>query len=284
MVEDKLRVAIIGYGKVGRVFGRAFPAVGYEVAAVVSRRVIVNCQSPIVNSVKELPEDLGFVLLCLRDQEIQIVVAELAEWRSSRGKQSSHPVIAHTAGALSAEVLAPLREHGCHTLAWHPLQTFTGDEGPELLRGVTFGLDGDEEAVKICEFIARDLGGIPFRVPPELRPLYHLGGVFACNLMAALIGQSLDLLWEVGMDQQRALQALGPLLESTLHNISRLGLPDALTGPIKRGDTETIQKHLDILSSRQEAKEIYRILSLALLRYLPEREENAGKTQILKKT
>jgi len=193
--DQKSSVAIVGYGRVGRVFARAFVQRDYRLQGIVTRRPpedlwLAAAGIVAVRKLRDLPDDIDFLLLCVRDGEL----AGLADGIVRRGGFRDGTMIAHTAGAVSAAVLEAVRGVGGLPLACHPLQTFTGDEGPELLEGITFGMDGDPAAVKAGGRIARDLGGTPFRVPPELRPLYHLGGVFACNLMAALAAISQDLL------------------------------------------------------------------------------------------
>ena len=134
------------------------------------------------------------------------------------------------------------------------------------------------------ERITRDLGGIPFRVPPEMRAVYHLGAVLSCNLVAALVGESVDLLKAAGMDESRAFQALEPLMSATISNIAHLGLPDAVTGPLKRGDAATIARHLDVLARFPEAEKIYRLLSLTILRQLPANTANEALQKLLTNT
>ncbi|MDP8229126.1 MAG: DUF2520 domain-containing protein [Candidatus Electryoneaceae bacterium] len=244
----KQTVVVIGHGKVGRVLVRAFAAKGY----------------PLHQGLENLSSDVDFVVLSVPDRYVGQVADEIVSGRKLR----TGSVVAHTSGSLSTEPLDSVRTVGALPLAWHPLQTFTGSEGPELLHGTTFGIEGDPDAVQIGEEIARDLGGIPFRTTPELRSLYHLGAVFSCNLMAALVGMSLDLLGEAGMDEETALQALKPLMSQTLDNIFQLGLPQSITGPVSRGDDRTIRSHLEILSQYPQAQTIYRLLSRELLHRL----------------
>ncbi len=269
--NQKPPVAVVGYGKVGRVLARAFHRAGYPVAGVVARRRpddpwLSETGITVIEGIDGLPDEVGFLVLCVRDSQIEPLAGEVV----ARGGFMPQAVVAHTAGAVSAGPLEPVRRCGALPLAWHPLQTFTGDEGPELLEGITFGIDGDTAAVELGERVARDLGGIPFSVPPGMRPLYHLGGVFACNLMASLVGISQDLLKEVGMDEERSLRALGPLIKATASNIVRRGLPDAITGPLRRGDDRTIASHLETLKEYPEAAAAYRLLSRVLLECLGE--------------
>jgi len=305
LVGDKPKVAIVGYGKVGRVLARALPVAGYQVAAIVTRQEgVVVKNTLILRSVGELANEVEIVILCLRDEEIAKAVEALPDavipaqagiqtgqtsplslidsTRLDSRLRGNDRIVCHTAGALSAELLAPARDKRWQVMAWHPMMTFTGDEGAELLKDVTFGIDGDEEAVELGEQLARDLGGIPFRVPPELRGTYHLSAVFACNLLGALVGESLDLLEKVGMDQQRAMQAIEPLIKATIESITRKGLSDSITGPIKRGDVAIVSKHLEILSQYAEAEQIYCALSLALLKRIKSSSDADDLAKLLK--
>lgn len=262
-------VAIVGYGNVGRVLARAFVEAGYPLVGIVSRTTpddpwLKNNRLTVVTRITGLPVGTGMLILCIHDDGLKGLVEEVINWSSCvKGM-----VVAHTAGALSAQVLEPVRKRGALPLAWHPLQTFTGDEDPSVLKGVTFGIDGDDEAIKIGEMAARDLGGKPFIVPPDQRPLYHLSGVFASNLVSALVGTSIDLMKNIGMDENRAYEAIRPLLTATISNIFRKKLPDAITGPVRRKDLDTIGTHLEILENYPEALEMYRVLSRDLIRRL----------------
>ena len=286
--DSKPLVAVVGYGRVGRVLVRAFVRAGYPVAGVAARRRpddrrlnlfkwLNETGIKVAQRVAGLPDEVDFLVLCVGDSQI----GGLAEEIIARDGFKLGTVVAHTAGAISTKPLEPVRVCGCLPLAWHPLQTFTGDEGPELLEGVTFGIDGDPAAVDLGSRIARDLGGVPFRVPPELKTLYHLGGVFACNLMAALVGISQELFREVGMDEKRSLQAVGPLIEVTARNIARKGVMEAVTGPLKRGDDVTIASHLETLKNFPEAAAVYRLLSRSLLAQLTKDEDGSPHTSRL---
>ena len=268
-ITTKPSVAIIGCGRIGRVLSQAFIEMDYPLLGVVSRSGKANRQLAdqgvsVLNEISDLPVDLDFVVICVRDDQIEGVVREIAD----RSGFHRGTVVAHTAGALSAEVLTPLRSLGLSIMSWHPLQTFSGEGGADEFDGVTFGMDGDPEAVEVGERIARDFGGVPFMVPPEMRTLYHLSGVFACNFVAALAGISADLLSNTGMNRDQALNALYPLMLTTLRNIHQNGLPEAITGPVRRGDQQTIRRHLEALNGDNANKEVYRVLSRELVEML----------------
>jgi len=273
VLQTKIKptIAIIGYGKVGRILIRAFINAGYALKMVVDSRSssidssgLRRHQIPYVNQISQLPQDIEFLLICVPDNAIMSVVHELVKSPFNL----ENKVIAHTAGAFSHQILNRVRESGALPLAWHPFQTFTGDEGQELLHGITIGMDGDPEAIRVGERIAIDLGAIPLTITPEMRPLYHLSGVFACNFMTALAGISVDMLMQGGMDERQAYQALGPLMTSTVRNIVTKGLPEAITGPLIRGDDKTIEVHQQVLADNPQALEVYRMLSRVILKML----------------
>ncbi len=150
-------------------------------------------------------------------------------------------------------------------MSWHPLQTFIGSETPSCLKGITFGIDGDPEAVEIGERIAIALGGSPCRISPEKRPHYHLAAVFACNLVTALEGIAIDLMQESGMTDKQAVQSITPLIASMINNVYLRGLPASITGPVIRGDIETVRNHLDTLHDDPPVRELYRLLCRRLI-------------------
>jgi predicted short-subunit dehydrogenase-like oxidoreductase (DUF2520 family) len=130
--------------------------------------------------------------------------------------------------------------------------------------GAAFALAGDPAAVNTARRLVYEMGGSPFVVAPTLRPIYHAAAVMASNYLVALTAASIRMLGEAGVDEDQALRALVPLLRGTLANMEELGLPAALTGPIPRGDADTVRLHLARLSP--EDRLLYSGLGLELLR------------------
>ncbi len=272
------KVAIVGYGRVGKVLLKALPLAGWEVAALVTRQEVQGTKCSVLSSIKDLPDDVGLVILCLRDKDIAQALLDI-----QKSEISNQKFLCHTAGPQSAETLAPARDKGWQVMSWHPMQTFTGDDDVSILQGITFGIDGDETAVLVGERLARDLGGVPYRVPPELRREYHLGAVIACNLLIGLVGEAVELLKSTGMDEARALQAVTPLMQATIANIARKGLTESITGPVLRGDTATIERHLETLRQFPEAEKLYGLLSLALVKRLGDDVDRGALREMLEK-
>ncbi len=260
------KIGIIGYGRVGRVLARGFVEAGYVLSGVVLRNetadeFIRKNALKVGSEIEDLPGDIDFLVVAVQDSKIAIVAEEIA--RCSRLKKGA--VVAHTAGALSADVLAPVEKSGLKRLGWHPLQTFALNDDAGILKGIPFGMDGDEEALAIGEKIATDLGGIPLRIKPEKRIEYHLAAVISSNLITGLFAIAGDLFKECIAGKENDGSSLVPLLRKTVENIERTGAPDALTGPIVRGDVDTVRSHLRILKDKPEILEIYKLLSRRIL-------------------
>ena len=154
----------------------------------------------------------------------------------------------HTCGARGPDELCALAGAGVSCGCLHPLQTVASpEEGVRALPGVAFAVDGEGEASRWASEIVQLLGGLPLRIAPSARPLYHAAAVMAGNYVIVLISAAAMLMKEAGVDESAALRALGPLAQTSLENALRLGPAPALTGPVRRGDADTVAAHLDAI-------------------------------------
>jgi predicted short-subunit dehydrogenase-like oxidoreductase (DUF2520 family) len=127
----------------------------------------------------------------------------------------------------------------------HPLQSFASvDQAVSLMPGSFCTIEGDEDALPAVRGVVEDLGGILLEITAEKKTLYHAAAVAASNYLVTLIHLALELDRAAGLDGDRSLNALLPLIKGTLDNIDKKGIPDALTGPIARGDVATVSAHL----------------------------------------
>jgi predicted short-subunit dehydrogenase-like oxidoreductase (DUF2520 family) len=229
------RIFILGAGKVGSGLARALRAAGDDVTLRPARKGLPN-----------KPIDAGVIILAVRDRDVGPLAAELAQRRLIGHRKVA---IVHCAGALGPEALAGAREAGpkVSVAQMHPMISFASkDRTPSLLRGQLHA-DGDAGAVRAARAIGRRLGMTARTIPGLDRVAYHAAAGLVANGAAALAAGGVELLGKAGVDAVTAAAMLGPLLRSVADNVERLGLPDALTGPVRRGDAAGVGKHLETL-------------------------------------
>jgi predicted short-subunit dehydrogenase-like oxidoreductase (DUF2520 family) len=209
---------VVGRGRVGRSLAAAAERAGIEVG-LVSHEVV-----------ESIPPGAA-VLLCVPDEAIGEVCARL--------KDAAPAFVGHLSGATTLEALAPAADRGAGTFSLHPLQSFADGETP--VEGTPTAIAGStEESLANARSLAEALGMRPFEVPEESRAAYHAAAAISSNLLIALEESATGLLESIGVDDARAL--LAPLVLRTAANWAERG-PDALTGPIARGDLATVERH-----------------------------------------
>ncbi len=250
----RLRVGVVGAGRVGSVLGAALARAGHEIVAVsgVSRESQRRAERLLPGVPLLPPPDVvaaaDFVLLAVPDDSLRALVTGLAVTEAWRPGQ----LVAHTSGAVGISVLDAAAARGVLALALHPVMTFAGrPEDLDRLAGATFGVTAPDELRPVAEALVVEIGGEPVWVPEMARPLYHAALSIGANHLTTVVNDSLDLLARAGIDQPASL--LAPLLSAALDNALRLG-DSALTGPISRGDVATVAAHLATLS--QQAPDI----------------------------
>lgn len=245
-VPPRLRVGIIGSGRVGAVLGAALRRVGHPVIGVTARtdlsRVRAEALLPgvAVRPVLEVAGDCDLLLLTVSDDALTGVAADIAD--------VVHPgqYVAHTAGRFGVEVLAPVTRAGGIPLALHPAMTFTGtslDLG--RLEDCPFAVTAAESALPVAEALVIEMGGDPIFVTEHSRLIYHAALAHGSNHLVTLVAQTRELLSLAGVHDPARLVA--PLLRAALDNALREG-DEALTGPVARADVGTLSQHLDDLA------------------------------------
>jgi predicted short-subunit dehydrogenase-like oxidoreductase (DUF2520 family) len=244
----RLRVGIVGSGRVGAVLGAALRRSGHEIVGVsavsdVSRlRAEALLPGVPVLPVPEVVADADLVLLAVPDDVLPGLVAGLVDTGAIHAGQ----FVAHPSGRYGTEVLDPARRVGALPLAIHPVMTFTGTTVDlARLADCPFGVTSAAAVRPVAEALVVEMGGEPVWVPEEARTLYHAAVVFGANYLMTVVLQSLELLREAGIADPQRLMA--PLLSASLDNALRHG-DTALTGPVARGDARTVADHLHRLS------------------------------------
>lgn len=242
------RVAVLGAGRVGSAAATLLREAGFEIAAVTTRASEAtdagNASPASGTGNTSAAAAADIVLVTTNDDAIASVVAEVASAGGFRAGQ----LVVHMSGALPLAVLAPAADAGALVGCLHPLQSFaTAEDAVRTLPGSVFGITAGPGAAEPIEQLVAVLGGQAVVVGDDHKALYHAAAVMASNYLVAVEDMAVHLLTSAGFDEPSALQALQPLATGTLGNVGRLGTTTALTGPIARGDADTVRGHIEAL-------------------------------------
>jgi predicted short-subunit dehydrogenase-like oxidoreductase (DUF2520 family) len=252
-------VAIIGAGRVGSSIGFLLKKAGYTVTAVASRSMasaekaadFIGSGEPTTDVVKAASK-ADIVFITTPDGAIKSVCDKIAE----EGGLKAGSLVVHMFGARSLDILAGARSSGSYRAVIHPLQSVPSPaQGIKNLPGSYFRTEADPEALEAARDLVKALGGVELVMSKwgpdrDSAALYHVGAIAVSNYFVALVDYGLKFYQALGADRQETLRALLPLIRGTLHNIETLGTTDALTGPIARGDVETIQGHIEAMQKK----------------------------------
>lgn len=256
-----LSIGFIGAGTTGTALALCLHKQGYKINAVYSRTQasaerlaskISGCE--VKQSAQDVLNNCKMIFITTSDDAISNVCQSL-KWRDGQ-------YAVHCSGAHSTEVLQHAVKMGAKAGGFHPLQTFAGiEQAIYNIPGSTFALEGDEPLLTELKKMAIDLGGNWIILKPEHKSLYHISAVFISNYLVTLTYIASTIWKTFGVDRVQATNALLPLLKGTLQNIQNIGLPNCLTGPIARGDSGTIKRHIDSLKNEYpELLDCYKIL------------------------
>lgn len=230
--EAAMDVLVLGAGKVGSALARALKQAHVKVTLRPAR--------------KGLPRaiEADVVVLAVRDSELRPLAEALV------GVVAKRAVVMHVAGALDASPLSPLRGACAGVAQMHPMISFASTRvAPDLTRG-NVHVQGDPAAVTRARRLAKLLGMTPRTVKGLDTIAYHAAAGLVANGSAALAAVGAELLVNAGVSRKDAAKMLGPLVRSVADNIEALGFPDALTGPVRRGDAAGVEKHLATLRDK----------------------------------
>ncbi len=249
-MERKLKVGFIGAGAVASALAAGLAQRGYDIAAVSSRgfasaiRLADTLPACAACRENQLVADWTDLVIIATPDDAIAPVCETVTWRTGQ-------MVVHCSGADTSGKLSAARAQGAHTGVFHPLQTFApAGQAQTSLEGITFALEAEEPLLGVLRQMAASLGGRAITLRTGDRALYHAAAVMVCNYLTTLTKLATDLWAEFGVGRPEAVAALLPLMRGTLNNIEQAGLPQCLTGPIARGDTGTLRRHLAALSQR----------------------------------
>jgi len=271
--RQRPELAVIGAGGAGGTLAVLLADAGWPLAALWSRnrrrsRCVADrvrrrvgrrpaCPSQAETALRGPPD---LVLLAVPDQALGPMAAHLA----ASAARLSKTVVLHLSGAAEVEVLDALRGRAAAIGSLHPLAILTRAL-PEknALAGAGFAVDGDPAASRLARLAIRDLGGHPLAITPGQRAAYHLAAALVANDTLALLHLAIAEMVRAGLSQVDARRSLAHLLGATARSVAAAPLSAALTGPVVRGDVDTLERHLK--TAPPPTAELHRLLSQVLL-------------------
>lgn len=248
----KPSVGIVGCGRVGTALAKTLGDRGYAIVGVSclhrpsAQRLADLCGiSDATDRPWEITRRADVVFLTTPDGVIESVCESI----SQQDGFSPSAVVLHCSGAHASTVLTSARKSGASIGSMHPLQSFASvDITQNPFKGIRVAIEGDPDAVSMAAQIAWDLEALPLQIVTEGKPLYHAAAVVASNFLVTLMGVAFRLIQQAGVPPEEAFAVLKPLIEGTLANIDQVGVQQALTGPVVRGDVQTVETHIQAIA------------------------------------
>ncbi len=255
-----MKICILGSGNVAHHISKALHQAGHNILQVygrnpkTSKAVAKRCKAESIQDIKKLSTKATLYLICVSDNAIEKVSASIPFTLSAK------QIIAHTAGSISIQTLNKVgKGYG----SFYPLQTFSKerrlsfDKIPMCIYGSNTSTH--KKLTKLAQSISNDVRHIDDTTRKEI----HLAAVFTCNFVTHLIAESESILSDTGVDKD----IITPLIKETISKTIAIGAANAQTGPAKRGDTNVINSHLAMLSSKPATQKLYKQISKAIKRF-----------------
>lgn len=257
-------LSVIGCGAVATPLVRSLVSTGnvslgrvWNGSAESSEQAVARLGAGVACAGADELEPADLVLIGAPDRRIVSIARQI----SSTPVAGRGSVVFHLSGALPAESLSALRQNGAALASLHPIVSVPSlAHAPHDLSGTYCALEGDEEGCTRLETLAGAAGLRPFRIRGDRKALYHAGAVFATNYFIALEEAAVSLYEDAGVSRETALEFLHPFVRGALDNFRVSSRGAALSGPIARGDVETVECHLTALQQGSRMLELYRLL------------------------
>jgi predicted short-subunit dehydrogenase-like oxidoreductase (DUF2520 family) len=275
-MKAKPAIAIVGAGNLANALAVSLRRAGYKIEGVIARS-----RGASLKRAQKLAREIGtqasvspentqakLVWFCVPDAQV-VHAARALEAKIDWGKK----VAFHSSGALTSDELRALRRRGAAVASVHPLMTFVRGSRPSLM-GVPFAIEGDGVALKVARRIVSDLGGRAYPMRKADKAAYHAWGTFASPLFTALLATTEQVAAAAGINRSQARRCMIPILTQTLANYAASDAASAFSGPVVRGDVDTVKRHLRVLRRVPAARDVYFALAQAALQYLPAKNKS----------
>jgi predicted short-subunit dehydrogenase-like oxidoreductase (DUF2520 family) len=265
-------ITLIGAGNLAHALGPALRAAGYRIEAIAARNLASSRRRAAALAkrlrtktvlLEEAAPVSGIIWLCHTDDALAGTARLLSRRPGWKGK-----IVFHSSGALTSDVLAPLRRAGARVASLHPMMTFVPGTAPEM-KQVPFAVEGDRGAVLAAQKIVKALGGEIFPIRKKSKTLYHALGSFSSPMIVVVLATAERIGRAAGLTPPQVRKLIRPILRQTFRNYAGRGPASAFSGPVKRGDLSTVRRHLRELKRVPAAEEMYRALVRSALVDLP---------------
>ncbi len=269
-----LRIGFIGAGRLATTLAMVWNAQDAASISVFSRTrqsavaLASRCGAArVIDSAQELVDSADLVFITVPDDAIA-GIANALQWRSGQS-------VVHCSAACEVDLLQVATHFGASIGGFHPLQIFSDPEvAQRLVAGSAVAIEASGNLQQTLNGLAAAAEMTVLSLKPGSRMAYHLAGNLAASCLLALLEEAENLWEEAGLDRDTALAALLPLSLGTLQTARSVGLAKAVSGPVSRGDTQVLQRHLALAKSRPAGDILYRELLVRLVTL-------AGKSQRL---
>ena len=257
-----LKIGLIGAGRVGIALSRALQNHGHSIVAAHAvsekskQRVLEFLPATDLQSIENLIANVQTVLFAVPDDVLPDLVRGIAQTIGFK----KHQFVIHTSGRFGIDVLAAATAQGAIPMAIHPAMTFTGTPNDvDRIIGCPFAITTNDELLPIAAALVLNMGGREYVVAEEDRSIYHAALSHAANHSSVVVNQSKEILQKIGIENPGLF--LSPLVNAAIENSLTMGI-DSLTGPIVRGDVETVRSHILALKE-SEFLETHRSIAVA---------------------
>lgn len=274
-----MKVGIIGAGKVGCSMGKYFMDNGITVTGYSSRskesveKAATFTKTKAFDTPEQVVSESDLIFLATPDGKIEEVWKEIALY-SIQGK-----VFCHFSGALSSNVFSGREEKGVHACSLHPMYAFNDKfTSYEKLNSIIFTAEGDEAALTAVRSLMQSLGNEMLVMRSDKKVRYHASASILSNMMIGLYETGIRMLADCGFAEEEAKKLAKPLVSGNIHNLLATSPEEALSGPIERGDVQTVQKHLEELTGQE--KRIYVSLGQEVVRVAGRKNKNQNYEEL----
>lgn len=265
----KLKLSIIGCGRIGKTLGALFAGTKLvciqdivNLSKVNSAKAVAFLgQGKVCSTLKQLKQ-ADIYLIAVPDDRIEFIAQQITLQASLKPGS----VVFHCSGLLSSECLSSFASLGCHVASLHPIFSFSE---PMIdirnFSGTYCAFEGNIEAFERLLPLLNAIEVQIFSIEKKNKPLYHVASVLAANYLITLLAMAKDCYFKAGLSDVLAENLTLGLMSQALNKAQRLKPKEALTGPLQRADVDTLKKHLSALKSFPELEYIYKSLGKATI-------------------